>query len=416
MLTLIYNPVQIITCNTNGKNYKRGNELNDIGLVENHSIVIENDIIKDIIPTSKISKSKYDIIIDATNQILLPGFVECHTHTVFAGNRANEFILKLQGATYEDIAKAGGGILSTVKAIESTDLAHLYSLAQKRVRKFIKQGVTTLEIKSGYGLSTDNEIKILKVINNLKNSLPIDIIPTFLGAHTYPLAYKKNHQEYIDIITNDMLPEIAKNNLATFFDVFCEKTAFSPSETDYLFNFATKYNLKLRLHSEQFNSIGGVDVALKHNVHSIDHLEVLTNENLEKLCKSDIVCVVLPGCSFFLNYDYAPASKIIEHNGILAIASDYNPGSSHIENITLIMGIAAIRMQLTPEQIINAYTINAAKALDLSNKIGSLEIGKKADLVLFNANHYNEIIYSMGSNLVTKVIKNGKLCFECEHY
>ncbi|HOL81588.1 MAG TPA: imidazolonepropionase [Ignavibacteriales bacterium] len=411
MLTLIYNPAQIITCNTNKKNYKRGNEINDLAQLENFSLLIENDIIKDFIPTAKINKSNYDIIIDATQQIITPGLVEAHTHTVFAGNRSNEFVLKLQGATYEDIAKAGCGILSTVSAIEKATLSELYNLSYKRVWNFIKQGVTTLEIKSGYGLSTENEIKILKVINSLKNTIPIDIIPTFLGAHTYPKDYKNNHQKYIDIIINEMLPQIFDNNLADFFDIFCEKTAFSPEEADYLFDMAKKFNLKLRMHSEQFNSIGGLDIALKHNVHSIDHLEVLTDENLQKLCKSDIVGVVLPGCSFFLNYDYAPAKKIIENNGILALASDFNPGSNHINNISMLMGIAAIKMKLSPEEILNAYTINAAKALDKSNKVGSLEIGKQADIAIFDVQHYNEIIYNLGSNLISKVIKKGKVIY-----
>lgn len=411
MIKLFYNPSQILTMNTNGKNFKRGSEINEISPLYHHSIVVEDELIKDIIPNNSIILSKYDIIYDLRNKILMPGLIDCHTHTVYAGSRADEFIMKLQGKSYEDIAQKGGGILSTVNAIENITPADLYNISLDRIKYFISQGITTLEIKSGYGLSFDNEIKILNVIRNLNQTLPIDIIPTFLGAHTYPKEYKNDHKKYIEILLSNLTPFIINNKLATFFDIFCEQTAFSPDEVDYIFSNLHNTPFKLKMHSEQFNSIGGLDIGLKHNVHSIDHLEVITEQNIQKLASSNTVAVVLPGCSFFLNYDFAPAKKIIENNGILAIASDYNPGSNHINNISMLMGIAAIKMNLTPEQILNAWTINAAKALDISDKFGSIEPNKFADFAIFDTTNYNEIIYNMGNNLISKVFKKGELIY-----
>lgn len=412
MLTLLKNPAQILTLNTGGINFLRGKKMEEIGLLSDHSIIVENDRIKEIIPNSKIGKKKFDTVIELEGRIVLPGLIDCHTHTAFAGSRANEFRLKLKGATYEEIAKSGGGINRTVQSVRGSGFDELVKIIRPRINYFIKQGVTTLEIKSGYGLSFYDEIKLLQVINHFKNESKIDIIPTFLGAHTFPPEYKNDQDQYICVIINEMLPFIAEKKLAAFCDAFCEKTAFSPEQTDRIFTAAREKGLELKLHSEQFNTIGGIDVGIKHQVSSIDHLEVVTDENLEKLSSTDIVSVLLPGVSFFLGYGFAPARKIIDSGGIVALSTDYNPGSSHIADLNLIMSLACLKMKMSVEETIAAVTINAAKALKVEKETGSIEPGKKADFAIFETTDYSDIIYSVGKNLNCMTIKNGVLIYQ----
>ena len=412
MIKLILHPSQIVTVNTNKKNQKRGNELNDISLLTEHSVLIEDSIIKDFIPNSSVSKIYPDQIIDAEDKVILPGLVECHTHTAFAGSRANEFRQKINGVNYEEIAKSGGGINTTVKAVRESSFNRLINIITPRIEDFISQGITTLEIKSGYGLDLENELKLLKAIKFLDDIFPIDLIPTFLGAHTIPNEFKNDREGYVNLVTEKMIPEIAKNNLAVFCDAFCEKTAFSKEEVDIIFSSAQKAGLSLKLHTDQFNSIGGVDVALKYNATSVDHLEILKDYDLNNICKSDTVAVLLPGVSFFLNYGYAPARKLIDNNAIVALATDFNPGSSHISNLSFIMSLAAIKMGMTIEETISAVTINSAKALNLENDRGSIESGKKADLAIFNTSDYSDIVYSVCKNLNHITIKNGKVIYE----
>lgn len=414
MKTLIYNPTQILTVNSEGKNFKRGKELSDIGLLTDHSIVLENDLIKDIIPTSKIDKRKFGNIIDTSNKTVLPGLVECHTHTVFAGSRANEFRQKIAGVSYEEIAKQGGGINSTVQAVRNSTFDELVNIVKPRIQNFIKQGVTTLEIKSGYGLSFYDEIKILQVIKHLNSIYEIDIIPTFLGAHTFPPEYKNDNEQYIKIICEELLPYIAKNKLAKFCDGFCESTAFSADQIKTIFSKATELGLQLKLHTEQFNNIGGLKTAIEMNAVSVDHLEVISDNDINLAAESETVLVLLPGVSYFLNYDFAPARKLIDAEGIVALATDYNPGSSHISNISLIMNLAAIKMKMSIEEIISAYTINAAKALNVSTNVGNIEINKKADLSIFDTQEYSDIVYNVGNNLNTITVKNGKVIYNSE--
>ena len=411
-MKLLAHSSQIITVNTNGKNIKRGSDLENIGVLTEHAIVVEKDTIKDLIPNSSIKNpSKYDII-DLQDKIVLPGLVECHTHAAFAGSRADEFKMRLQGKSYENIARSGGGIISTVSAVRNSSLNDLVKLLIPRVKYFISLGITTLEIKSGYGLDLENEIKLLEAIKKMKSLFTIDIIPTFLGAHTYPPEFKENHAGYLDLITQKMLPQIAQMKLAKFCDAFCERTTFSAEEVNIIFTKAKELGFHLRLHAEQFNNIGGLEIALAHEAVSVDHLEVMTDKQIFKLAAFDIVAVLLPGVSFFLNYEFAPARKLIDNNAIVALSTDYNPGSSHISNLNLIMSIAAIKMEMTFEEIISAVTINASKALLMNEKIGSIEIGKKADFAVFNAQDYSEIIYSVGKNLNAMTIKNGKIIYQ----
>ncbi|MEB2296040.1 MAG: imidazolonepropionase [Ignavibacteria bacterium] len=414
MKKLLFNPASVITVNTSGKNYKRGKELSEIGCLDNHSIVIEDDLIKDIVSTASIDKNNYDEIIDLTGKTVLPGLVECHTHTAFAGSRADEFRQKLRGIGYEEIAKKGGGINTTVTAVRSSSFEELVNIIKPRIDHFISQGITTLEIKSGYGLNFENERKLLQVINFLDEIYPIDIIPTFLGAHTFPKEHKENHQAYVEEITEKMIPHFAEQKLAEFCDGFCESTAFSANEMDEIFTTAKSYGLKLKLHTEQFNSIGGMDIALKHNVVSVDHLEVIKDEDVPKLGQSETVAVLLPGVSFFLNHQFAPARKLIDQNAIVALATDYNPGSSHISSLSLIMSIAALKMKMTIEETISAVTINSAKALCREKSIGSIEIGKKADFAVLNTTDYADIVYSIGSNLNCMTIKAGNVIYHSD--
>jgi imidazolonepropionase len=412
MKTLLFNPSTIVTVDTSGKNFKKGKELSEIGCLYDHSIIIEYELIKDILPTSSADKSKFEKIIDLTGKTILPGLVECHTHTAFAGSRADEFRQKISGFGYEEIAKKGGGINSTVTAVRSSSFEELVNIIKPMIEHFISQGITTLEIKSGYGLNFENERKLLQVINFLNEIYPIDIVPTFLGAHTFPKEFKDNKQGYLDEIINKMIPHFAEQKLAEFCDGFCEATAFSANEIDAIFASADKHDLKLKLHTEQFNSIGGLDVALKHKAVSVDHLEVIKNEDIPKLSKSDTVAVLLPGVSFFLNHTYAPARKLIEQNAIVALATDFNPGSSHISSLSLIMSIAALKMEMTIEETISAVTINSAKALCREKSIGSIEIGKKADFAVFNTSDYSDIVYSIGRNLNFMTIKDGTIIYQ----
>ncbi len=411
MIKLFLHPSQIVTVDTKGKNIKRGTEMNDLSVVTGHSLLIENNLIKDFIPDASVKKIFPDEILDVKDKIILPGFTECHTHTAFAGSRSDEFRQMLRGIHYEEIAKAGGGINTTVNAVRNLSFDELVNICRPRVENFISQGVTTLEIKSGYGLDFENEIKLLKVINYLNTIFKIDIIPTFLGAHTFPKEFKNDHKGYVDLIVEKMLPYIAENNLAEFCDGFCEKTAFSANEIDKIFSKAAGLGLGIKLHTEQFNSIGGIDAALKYNAVSVDHLEVLKQQDLGKLTGSNTVAVLLPGVSFFLNYDYAPARKLIDSNAIVALATDFNPGSSHISGLAFIMSLAALKMNMTVEETISAVTINSAKALNLSEDRGSIEIGKRADLAVFNTNDFSDIVYSIGKNLNYMTIKNGNVIY-----
>jgi imidazolonepropionase len=412
MIRLFKNPVQIITVNTNGKNYKRGKEHSQIDVLTDHSIITEDGRIKDIVTNSHADKILFDSQIDLSGKIILPGLIECHTHTVFAGSRANEFKQKLTGKSYEEIANSGGGIISTVNAVRNTSEDELFELIKPRIKYYISQGITTLEIKSGYGLDFENEIKILSIIKKLNGFFPIDIIPTFLGAHTIPPEFKQNREGYLKLITDELLPYISANKLAVFCDAFCESTAFTAVEVDLIFDKSKALGLIPKLHTEQFNNIGGLDIALKHHAASVDHLEVIFNSDVTKFSGIETVAVLLPGVSFFLDYTYAPARKLIDNDAIVALATDYNPGSSQIANLNLIMSIAAIKMKMTFEEIISAVTINSAKALNLSSDRGSIEVGKKADFSIFDSEDYSEIIYNVGKNLNCMTIKNGEIIYD----
>ena len=412
MKKIITNPSIIYTLNTKGENFKRGEQMSFSDPLEEHSIIIEDGKLKDFIPNYSIKNISDFLVIDAKDRIILPGFVECHTHSVFAGSRSNEFSERLKGISYEQISKKGGGILSTVNAVRNSSEKELIDELKKRVQKFISQGVTTLEIKSGYGLDFENEIKLLKVIKEIRKYFKIDIIPTFLGAHTFPPEFKDNHSGYLNLLTGKLLPYIKDNRLAEFCDAFCESTAFNASEIKTIFKACSLLGIPIKLHTEQFNRIGGLDLALSFNAVSVDHLEVIDEVGINLLKDSGTTAVLLPGVSYFLDYDFAPARKLIMQNSIVALATDFNPGSSNISNIFFIMNLAAIKLKMTTEEIVAAYTINAAKALNRSDEAGSLELNKKADLILCDCNEITDLIYNVAENPVECVIKNGEIIFK----
>jgi imidazolonepropionase len=316
--------------------------------------------------------------------------------------------MRIKVSSYEEIAKAGGGISSTVKNVRKESKDVLIKLAEKRLKNFIKYGTTTLEAKSGYGLDFKNEIKMLEVINELneKNKYNIDILPTFLGAHSVPKEITKN--EYIDLICYQLIPYIAKNKLAKFQDVFCEKNYFDAKETERILSTGAKFGLIPKLHSDQFNSIGGVDVAIKLNAISIDHLEVLKSNDIKKLKNKNIIATLLPGASYFLDVPYQPARELINNNVPVALATDFNPGSCMTENLQIIMSLASLKLKMSAEEIINAVTINAAYALFMQNKIGSIEKGKQADVLIFDFPSYKDLIYHFAVNQIENVFKKGK--------
>lgn len=410
MNLLIENAKQIITSAPHGKKFKSGKAQSDIGLLNNSSIYIENGIIRWIgkkPPRPLLNKAHRKL--DAKNKVIMPGFIDSHTHLVFAGDRSDEYAMRTSGKTYEEIATAGGGIVNTVDAVRKASKKTLIELAKQRIKNFIGFGVTSIEIKSGYGLDTKNEIKMLEVINQLDKEADVDIYPTFLGAHAVPKEIDK--KDYIDMILYEMIPLIPKRGLAVFIDVFCEEGYFTPEETDAILQQGMKFGLIPKLHTNQFHSVGGVEIALKNKAISIDHLEALTSNEIALLKNKNIIACLLPGVSYFLDIPYAPARKLIENNVPVALSTDFNPGSCMTENIQLIMSLAVQRMKMNIEEIINAVTINAAASLGISDTHGSIEPGKQADLLIFDIPDYKHLVYHFGVNHLECVVKQGKVIY-----
>jgi imidazolonepropionase len=413
MKVLIENAKQIVTCRTDGRKFNSGKYQSEIGLIGNSSIYIENGIIKWIGKNSEIRRRRSEFRkssvkkIDASDKVIMPGFIDSHTHVVFAGDRANEYRMRLEGKTYEEIAQSGGGIVNTVSSVRKIPKAKLIELAEQRIWNSVSFGVTTLEAKSGYGLDTKNEIKMLEVISDLNKHMPIDILPTFLGAHAFPKEMSR--RDYFDMILYEMIPIVAKRKLARFIDVFCEKNYFTPEETNEIFEQGIRFGLIPKLHTNQFYSVGGIETAVKNKAISVDHLEVMTDDETNALKGTGIVACVLPGVSYFLNIPYAPARKLIENDIPVAIATDFNPGSCMTENIQLIMSLAAQYLKMNAGEIINAVTVNAAASLGISDTAGSIEVGKQADLLIFDMPSYEHLIYHFGMNQLESVIKKGEM-------
>jgi len=409
MNLLIKNIKQLVTVSTKGKPYKSGTEMRDLGIIENAAVMIQDGLFSWIGPSTKLSQEPDDSIdtIDASDLIALPGFVDSHTHTVFAGSRENEFALRTEGKSYQEIAVSGGGILSTVSATRETSKKELKKLASRHLDTMLKQGTTTVEIKSGYGLNEDAEIKLLYIINELGDEGLMNIVPTFLGAHAIPEELKENPDGYVDLICKRLLPYVANHKLAKFCDAFCESGYFSVEQCRRIFETAKSLGLGIKIHADQLSQIGASRLAVEMGAISADHLEKIDDAGISALKQSGTIAVILPGTSFFLNCEYAPARKIIDSGIPLAIASNFNPGSCMSHSMPLMMTIACTQMSLTPEEAICAATINGAAALGLSNTLGSIEAGKQADIVLFNVPNYRYLMYHYGIDHVAKLIKHG---------
>ncbi len=350
--------------------------------------------------------------INAKNKMVFPSFCDSHTHLVYAGSREIEYIDKIKGLSYEEIAKRGGGILNSSRLINKTSENLLYRNASERINEIIKLGTGAVEIKSGYGLSLKDELKMLRVIKELKKDMPISIKSTFLGAHAVPLKYKGRQKEYVDLIINEMIPKVAEENLADYIDVFCDKGFFTEEETDRILECGNKYGLRGKIHANELDFSGGIQVGVKHNALSVDHLEFTGKEEIEILKNSQTMPTLLPGAAFFLGMKYPPARKMIDSGLAIALASDFNPGSSPSGNMQFIMSLACIKFKMITEEVINAVTLNGAYAMGMSDKLGSITKGKIANVFITKEIPSIEFIpYSFGSNLIEKVILKGKIIF-----
>jgi len=411
---LIKNAKQLLTLSSDKKGPRRGKEMEDLGLIEDGAVAVSGKKVvavgktKDVL--SRIEVDKKTKIIKAENKVVLPGFVDCHTHPVFGATREEEFELRIKGKSYEEIAQAGGGIRSSVRSVRQLSREELVKLALPRLNRFLSYGTTTIEAKSGYGLSLKDEIKILEVIKKLNQINPLDLVPTFLGAHEIPDEYRERREEYIDLLVKQMIPEVAKRKLAYFCDVFCEKNVFTIEESRKILETAKNYGLKPKLHADQLTPSGGAELAAEIKAISADHLEFVSDSGIDRMKESGTIAVLLPGSVFGLGKDnYPPARKMIERGLPVALATDFNPGSSFTESMPIILSLACLRMKLTPAEAITSATINSAYAIDKGDSAGSLEPGKKADIVIWNVKNYKELPYHYGVNLVDKIIKNGEI-------
>ena len=410
MKVLIINIKELIQVRDIGILKVSGKEMNELPTIKNAYLLIEDDLIADYGEMKNCPSIKVDSTIDSKGKMVLPTWCDSHTHIVYAGNREQEFVDRINGMTYEEIANRGGGILNSATKLKETSEEELYNQSKNRLEQVMKMGTGAVEIKSGYGLTVEGELKMLRVIQKLKSNYPIEIKATFLGAHAFPKEYKENHQGYIDSIINEMLPAISNEKLADFIDVFCESGYFSVSETEQIMEAGNKFGLKSKIHVNQFNAIGGVNAAVKNNALSVDHLEIMNNDDIEILKNTNTMPVALPTCSYFLGIPYAPARKMIEAGLSLALASDFNPGSSPSGNMNFVVATACIKMKMTPEEAINAATINGAYAMDISKTHGSITIGKKANIIITKPlNSIYELPYAFGSNLIDTVIIEGEI-------
>lgn len=410
---LIKNIKELIQVEENPKEKVAGKEMAVLPTIKNAWLAIEDGIIVgfgEMIDFPEILDWNELNIIDADGQMVLPAFCDSHTHIVFAASREGEFVDRINGLTYEEIAKKGGGILNSAKKLADKSEDELYNDAWDRLQEIKSTGTGAVEIKSGYGLSVDAELKMLRVIKRLKEESDLTIKATFLGAHAIPVDYKENRKGYIDLIINKMIPVIKSESLADYIDVFCETNYYTPEETNQILEAGIKAGLTPKIHVNQFTSIGGIQVGIKNKALSVDHLEVMTEQDIEDLSNSDVMPTVLPSCSFFLSIPYAPARKLIDNGLPLCLATDFNPGSTPSGNVPFVLSLACINMKLTPEEAINAATINGAYAMNLSQTHGSIAVGKKANLIITKPiSSYAYIPYAFGSNVIDKVILEGKI-------
>ena len=407
MSKLIINIKELIQIRNKELPYISAKEMNKLPSIKNAYLLIDNGLISEFGKMSEISNFKNIEIIDAKNKFVMPCWCDSHTHSVFSGNRSDEYLQRIQGASYQEIANNGGGILKSSRQINSVSEDVLFFESKERIEALIKYGTGSLEIKSGYGLNYEGELKMLRVIKRLKESLPIEIKSTFLGAHAIPKNYKK--EDYFKVVVNEMLPDFADNQLIDFVDIFCEKNYFDDVDTRILCEKAAELGIPSKIHVNQFNSIGGIKAGVECKALSVDHLEVMNKNDLDLLKQGKTMPVLLPGCSFFLGIDYANAIDLLSNGIPFAIASDFNPGSSPSGNMNFILSLACNKLKLSTEQAINAATLNGAYAMGVSHTTGSITKGKAANIIITSEiNSINDLPYFYGDNLIDKVLINGK--------
>ena len=387
-----------------------GTAMNELPTIKNAYLSIKNGLIESYGPMlHSPERSDYHQIIDAHGKMILPAWCDSHTHLVYAGNRSSEFVDRIKGLSYEQIAAKGGGILNSAKLLQQYTEEELYEQAASRLNEVISLGTGAIEIKSGYGLTPEAELKMLRIIKQLKSSYNLPIRATFLAAHAVPIEYRGKKSEFIDHMLNNTLPTIAQEGLAEYIDVFCEKNYFSPAEMATILQRGKEYGLKPKVHVNQFNAIGGIKVAAEHGALTVDHLEILEDEDLDALKQGNTIAVALPSCSFFLGIPFAPARRIIDSNLPMAAASDYNPGSTPSGNMNLVLSMCCAKLKMTPEEAINAITINGAFAMGLADQVGSISIGKMANLIITKPiDSYAFLPYAFGSNHIDQVLIKGE--------
>lgn len=410
MTTLYTNIRQLINVRTESP-ILRGKSLSELPLIENAFLLIEDDRIAAYGTMDTLSQKVAfmpEKTIDVSGCVIMPCWCDSHTHIVFAGSRENEFVDKIRGLSYAEIAARGGGILNSARKLNETDEDQLYAESLARLKDLQRLGTGAIEIKSGYGLTLEGELKMLRVIKRLKEETGMLIKSTFLGAHAFPEAYKEDREGYLEVLINQMLPAVSAEQLADYIDVFCETGFFTPEQTDKICKAGASYGLKPRLHVNQLNSIGGIEVAIANGAVSVDHLETMTEQDIALLGKWEGMSTLLPTAAFFLRMPLQPARAIIDAGAAVVLASDYNPGSSPGGNMQFVASLSCIQMKMLPEEVINAGTLNGAHALEVENEVGSITVGKKANIIITKPiPSYTFVLYSFSSNLIDKVLING---------
>ncbi|MGA9347403.1 MAG: imidazolonepropionase [Anaerolineae bacterium] len=410
---LIHNATQLLTVASDGP--KRGAAMGELGIIEGGAVAVKDGLIALVGPTSEVrGQVTAAEEIDASGKVVMPGFVDPHTHLVFAGDRTDEFEQRIKGATYMEIMAAGGGIMSTVRATRAASVGQLVEESRARLDRMLAHGTTTAEVKTGYGLDTENELKMLEAIRRLDAEHLVDLVPTFLGAHAIPEEYKGHADEYVDLVVEEMLPmiksQIPNRKLQIFCDVFCDEGAFTLEQSRRVLEASQALGLGLKIHADEFRPLGGAKLAVELGAISADHLVCTPDDEIELLTRSGTIAVALPGTPFGLgHHEYTPARRIIDSGGALALATDLNPGTCWCESMQLMVALACRFMEMTPAEAIVAATINAAHAVRLGDQVGSLEIGKKADILILDVPDYRHLAYRFGVNLVDKVIKGGEV-------
>lgn len=409
MTLLFKNIKELVQVREKAIDFLSGAEMKELPTLKNAFLLLENGKISEYGTMDSCSKIKADKIIDATGRIVMPTWCDSHTHIVYAGNREGEFVDKINGLSYEEIANRGGGILNSAEKLQNTTEEELYQQSKQRLEEVMRLGTGAIEIKSGYGLSLEAELKMLRVIKKLKENYNLPIRATFLAAHAVPKDFKDNKVGFVNQIIEDWIPKVAQENLAEYIDVFCETGYFSALDTNRILDAAKAYGFIPKIHVNQFTTIGGVKVGVKHQALSVDHLEIMTEEDIQLLKNTKTMPVALPGCSFYLSIPYTPARKMIDAGLPLALASDFNPGSTPSGNMNFVVATACIKMKMTPEEAINAATINGAYAMGLEAEVGSITVGKAANIIMTKPVHsYVSLAYNFGTNVIEKVFINGE--------